>query len=221
MKVLTLIAVGLIIICTFVFLLSETSVLAGSGELASRIQLARYRIDASKSTFMVHANRTGPLWFKGHSHRIAVSDFSGDASLTPNVINPASLRMTVKTESLEETGADFTQEQKNIINKELKEIVLLPDKFPEITFQSTRVDLRGSEGGKWNVEIIGNLTLNGVTKPIKIPAAVTFEGNNLRSVGEFDIDREDFGVKATDAFHGTIRVKNNIQFVFDIIAVSE
>lgn len=221
MKILTFIAVGLIWISAFVFLLTETNVVASSAKVAPHIQLARYRVDASKSTFIVHANRTGPLWFKGHSHRIAVREFSGEASLTTNVINPASLQMTVKTESLEETGADFTQEQKNIINKELKEIVLLPDKFPEITFQSSLVNLRGSADGKWNVEIIGNLTLNGVTKPIKIPATVSFEGNDLRAVGEFDIDRDDFGVKATDAFHGTIRVKNNIKFVFDIIAVSE
>jgi hypothetical protein len=44
------------------------------------------------------------------------------------------------------------------------------------------------------------------------------EGNNLRAIGEFDIDRDDFGVKATSAFHGLVRVKNNIKFVFDIIA---
>ena len=180
--------------------------------------LARYRIDASKSKFMVHANRTGVFWFKGHSHRIAVRDFSGEASLTPNVINPASLQMTVKAESLEETDPVFTQQQKDIINKELKEIVLHPDKFPEITFQSTRVDLRGAVGGKWEIEIYGNLTLHGVTKLIKIPTTASFEGNNLRAVGEFDIDRDDFGVKATSAFHGTVRVKNNIKFVFDIIA---
>lgn len=184
----------------------------------TNVQLARYRLDPSKSTFMVHANRTGPFWFKGHSHRIAARDFSGEASLTPNVINPASLQMTVRAESLEETGADFTQEQKNIINKELKEIVLQPDKFPEITFKSTRVDLRGAQNARWEIEIYGNLTLHGVTKLIKIPAAVTFEGNSLRAVGEFDIDRDDFGVKATSAFHGTVRVKNNIKFVFDIIA---
>ena len=184
------------------------------------IQLARYRLDPAKSTFMVHANRTGPFWFKGHSHRIAARDFSGEVSLTPNVINPASLQMTVQAASLEETGSDFTQEQKNIINKELKEIVLEPDKFPEITFQSTRVDLRGAQGGKWEIELYGNLSLHGVTKLIKIPATVSFEGNNLRAIGEFDIDRDDFGVKATSAFHGTIRVKNNIKFVFDIIAES-
>ena len=180
-------------------------------------ELARYRIDASKSTFMVHANRTGPLWFKGHSHRVAVRDFSGEASLTLNAVNPASLQMTVKTGSLEETDPVFTQQQKDIINKELKELVLESEKFPEITFQST--DLKGGlENGKIELVIGGNLNLHGVTKPIEIPATITLSGDTLRAQGEFDIDRDDFSVKATSAFHGTIRVKNNIKFVFDIIA---
>lgn len=183
----------------------------------SNQQLSRYRIDVAKSTFMVHANRTGPLWFKGHSHRIAVRDFSGEASLTPNVLNPASLLMTVRAASLEETDPVFTQQQKDIINKELKEIVLETEKFPEISFQSTDVK-GGLKNGAIEVVIAGNLNLHGVTKRIEIPATVTLSGNTLRAQGEFDIDRDDFGVKATSAFHGLVRVKNNIKFVFDIIA---
>lgn len=183
----------------------------------SNQQLSRYRIDVAKSTFMVHANRTGPLWFKGHSHRIAVRDFSGEASLTPNVLNPASLLMTVRAASLEETDPVFTQQQKDIINKELKEIVLETEKFPEISFQSTDVK-GGLKNGAIEVVIAGNLNLHGVTKRIEIPATVTLSGNTLRAQGEFDIDRDDFGVKAKSAFHGLIRVKNNIKFVFDIIA---
>jgi polyisoprenoid-binding protein YceI len=181
-------------------------------------ELARYEINASKSRFMVHANRTGPLWFKGHSHRIAARDFSGEASLTPNVLNPASLEMTVKSESLEETDPEFTQEQKNIINKELDDIVLESAKYPEISFKSTQVTGQLANPWTFEIRITGDLTLHGVTKQITIPASVTLSSDSFRAVGEFDIDRDDFGVKATSAFHGTIRVKNNIKFVFDIIA---
>jgi polyisoprenoid-binding protein YceI len=127
----------------------------------------RYRINPAKSSFIAHANRTGLAWFRGHSHRIAVRDFSGEASLTPDVINPASLQMTARAASLEETDPVFTQQQKDIINKELKEIVLHPDKYPEISFQSTSVK-GGLKNGKVEVVITGNLTLHGVTKPIEI-----------------------------------------------------
>src|ERR1041385_1322555 len=176
-----------------------------------------YNLDASQSKFMANANRSGPLWFKGHSHHLAASDFSGQVQLTPDTITPASLRLVVKAASLHETGADFTEPQKQIINKELKEIVLHPDQYPDITFQSTNVTAKNSGAGRYDVKIDGNLTLHGVTKQITIPAVVTLQGDNLRAVGEFSIDRDDFKVKATSACHGLVRVDNDVKFEFDII----
>jgi polyisoprenoid-binding protein YceI len=176
-----------------------------------------FNLDPSQSKFMAHANRSGLLWFKGHSHHLAASDFSGQVELTPDTITPASLRLVVKAASLHETGAVFTEPQKQIINKELKEIVLHPDQYPDITFQSTGVTVKSSGAGRYEVKINGNLTLHGVTKPVMIPAVVTLNGNDLRAVGEFSIDRGDFNVKATSAFHGMVRVDDDIKFEFDIV----
>jgi polyisoprenoid-binding protein YceI len=177
----------------------------------------RYRIDAGRSKFMVHAARSGLAWFKGHSHEIAVREFSGEAELTPDVLDPASLQMTVRADSLEETGAVFTPQQKGIINKELDEIVLEVAKFPEITFKSTEIK-GGLKNGSFDVRIIGDMTLHGVTRRVEIPATVSVEGNTLRAKGEFDLDRKKFNVNATDAFHGFVRVKHELKFTFDIVA---
>ena len=75
-----------------------------------------YNLDASQSKFMAHANRSGLLWFKGKSHHLAASDFSGQVELTEGTVTPATLRLVVKAASLHETGADFTEPQKQIIN---------------------------------------------------------------------------------------------------------
>jgi len=176
-----------------------------------------YNLDASQSKFMAHANRSGLLWFKGHSHHLAASDFSGQVELTPNTISPASLRLVVKAASLHETGADFTEPQKQIINKELKEIVLHPDQYPDITFQSTNVTAKALAADRYEININGNLTLHGVTRPIRIPAVVTLRGDTLRAVGKFSIDRDNYKVKATSAFHGMVRVDDDINFEFDIL----
>ena len=176
-----------------------------------------YNLDASQSKFMAHANRSGLFWFKGHSHHLAASEFTGQVQLTPDTITPASLRLVVKAASLHETGADFTDQQKQIINKELKDIVFHPDQYPDITFQSTNVTVKSSAASRYELKIDGNLTLHGVTKRITIPAVVTLSGNNLRAVGEFSIDRDDFNVKATSAFHGMVRVDNDVKFAFDIV----
>ena len=61
------------------------------------------------------------------------------------------------------------------------------------------------------------MTLHGVTRPIEIPASVTLEGDSLRARGEFKLDRSDFNVKATSAFHGMVRVKDGLKFTFDMI----
>ena len=177
-----------------------------------------YTLDASRSKFMAHANRSGLLWFKGHSHHLAASDFSGRVELTPQTIAPASLRLVVKAASLHETGADFTEPQKQIINKELHDIVLLPDKYPDIVFQSTSATARpAASGGGYDVKLTGDLTLLGVTRRIEIPATVTLNGDEMRAVGKFSIDRDDYKVKATSAAHGMVRVDDTVKFEFDIV----
>jgi len=188
------------------------SILSGAG-----LTLARYRLDASQSRFMVRAFAGGLLWFKGHDHFIAVRDFSGEVQLTPSAISPASLQMTIRAESLVETRDVFTEQQKQIINKELREIVLETNKYPEITFKSTDVTVNLS-GGQVEAKIGGDLTLHGVTRHIVIPTEVTLSGSTLRARGEFTINRSDYNVKATSAFHGTVRVRDNLKFTFDIVA---
>src|SRR2546423_3022907 len=145
------------------------TVFISSVSLAGAPATVTYEIDASHSKFMAHANRSGLLWFKGHSHHLQAGDFSGRVELTPNTITPASLRLVVKAASLHETGADFTEPQKQIINKELKEIVFHPDQYPDITFQSTNVTAKMTAADRYEVKIDGNLTLHGVTRRVTIP----------------------------------------------------
>ena len=180
------------------------------------IDPVRYRLDPARSTFMVHANRAGLTWFKGHSHRIAAKDFSGEVAVDPGALNAATLQLTVRADSLEETDPVFTPQQKAIIKKELDDLVLESSKYPEITFKSTEV--KGSlDRGALDVKIGGDLTLHGVTRHITIPARVTLEGDSLRAVGEFEINRKKYGVNATTAGRGLVRVRHTLKFKFDII----
>jgi polyisoprenoid-binding protein YceI len=177
----------------------------------------RYRLDSSQSKFIAHAVRGGLLWFKGHDHLVAVREFTGEAQMTPESITPASLEITAKTKSMVETSSVFTEPQKKIIDKELREIVLLPDQYPNIVFRSTNVTGKAIGNSQYDLKIIGDLTLHGVTRQITIPTKVTVTGNDLRAHGEFSINRSDFKVKATSAVHGLIRVRDQVRFEFDIV----
>ncbi|HEV3471319.1 MAG TPA: YceI family protein [Pyrinomonadaceae bacterium] len=177
---------------------------------------ALYRLDPARSTFTVRAHSGGLLWFKGHDHLVAAREFAGEARLAPGSPQTASLRLTVRADSLAETREVFTEQQKRIINRELREIVLEPDKYPEIAFKSTAVEGNLS-GGVYKLKIAGDLTLRGTTRRVRIPAEVTVSGRELRARGEFDINRNDFNVPATSAFHGLVRVRDRLKVSFDIV----
>lgn len=190
---------------------------AGVTNVSSRSATTEsYGLEAAQSKFIAHAHRGGLLWFKGHDHLIGVREFTGEARLDPNLLANSSLQITAKTASMGETSSVFTDAQKKIINKELHDIVFLPDQYPEIIFKSTSVSGK-ADGNQYDLKIVGDLTLNGVTRQIKIPTKVTISGNELRAQGEFGIDRSDFKVKATSAMHGLIRVRDHVDFTFDIV----
>jgi polyisoprenoid-binding protein YceI len=180
---------------------------------------ANYRLDASRSKFIAHALAGGLLWFKGHDHLVAVREFTGEARLDPDSLSGSSLEIVAKAASMEETSSVFTGPQKQIINKELREIVLLPEQYPDITFRSTGVTGKSTSTNQYDLKIAGNLTLLGVTRSITIPTKVTVVGNELRAQGEFSIDRSDYKVKATSAFHGMVRVRDTVKFEFDIVGL--
>ncbi len=195
---------------------------AGEIKVADRIPAAAiaansYRLDASQSKFIAHAMAGGLFWFKGHDHLVAVREFTGEARLDPDSLNASSLEITAKSESMVETSSVFTEPQKQIIDKELRDIVLEPAKYPDIVFKSNNVTGQSVGANQYDLKIAGNLTLHGVTRPITIPVKVTVTGAELRAQGEFSIDRRDFKVKATSAFHGLVRVKDKVKFEFDIV----
>jgi polyisoprenoid-binding protein YceI len=190
---------------------------AFSTTFSSARQSTTYELDPKVGKFVAHAFAGGLFWFKGHDHYLAARQFSGEVQVTPGTITPASLRLVVKTDSLEETGSVFTDAQKKIINKEVHDIVLLPDKYPEIVFQSTSVTSKPAAAGQYDVTIVGNLTLLGVTRQETIPVKVSLTNNDLQAEGEFSIDRGDYKVKATSAFHGLVRVQDKVRFEFDVV----
>src|ERR1051325_8805654 len=143
-----------------------------SGAFANSLAAQRYTLDASPSKFIAHALPGGLLWFKGHEHLVGVREFSGEAQLTTDSINPASLQITAKTESMVETSDKFTDAQKQIINKELREIVLEPAKYPEIVFKSTEVTGKATTTGQYELKVSGDLSLHGVTRQVSIPTRV-------------------------------------------------
>ena len=96
------------------------------------------------------------------------------------------------------------------------------ENYPEATFVSTGVERDGTE---WN--ITGDLTINGVTKPITIPFEETGSAKdpfgNLRIgfEGAVSINRTDWNLKFNAALEtGGVLVSEKVGLEFDISAIA-
>src|ERR1700688_3553623 len=100
--------------------------------------MARYAIDARRSTFTVRAFATGMLSAFGHNPTIAIPDFQGEIQFGTDTLEDASLRIVIQAASLVVTD-DISAKDRQEIERRMHEEVLEADSFPEIIYECPRV----------------------------------------------------------------------------------
>jgi polyisoprenoid-binding protein YceI len=177
-----------------------------------------YRLVADESRFTVQAFAEGLFSAFGHDPVIAIRDFTGDVEFTPGTLSDASVRMTIRTDSLAATD-EVKEKDRAEIDHMMRDDVLETAQYPEIVFASTSVTAQRLGEGRYRARVIGDLTLHGVTqKNLWIQAEVTTSGERLRAQGQFSLKQTDFGIKPVKVAGGTLKVKNELKFSFDIVA---
>jgi polyisoprenoid-binding protein YceI len=71
------------------------------------------------------------------------------------------------------------------------------DKFPSATFKGKITNLAAvkfTTDGTYTVDVAGDLTLHGVTKPVTTTATVVVSGKTITTTSEFSIKVADYGV---------------------------
>lgn len=177
----------------------------------------RYRINASASRFSAHVAVGGLLSSLGHDHTVAIRDFTGEAHITPGAVEPASLQLTIKAGSLVETEQAISEADRQKIDRAINEEALETAKYPQIVFKSTKISAKKTGDGQYQVQINGELTLHGVTRPVAFPAQVTLKGNTLSARGEFTVRHSDYQIKRLSAGGGTVKAKEEIRLSFNIV----
>jgi polyisoprenoid-binding protein YceI len=176
-----------------------------------------YLIDKSSSKFTVRAFATGMLSSLGHSPTFAVRNFDGDLDFSPEALSATSLRIHVKADSLEVMD-DIRSKDRQEMETTMNERVLETSKYPEIEFATTGVVVTQLSEGRYQANLNGNLTLHGMTRPITIPTQVTLMGDMLRASGELPLLQSNFGIAPVSVAGGTLKLKDEIKFAFDIVA---
>jgi polyisoprenoid-binding protein YceI len=177
---------------------------------------ARYRIEPTKSRFVIETETSGLSFLFVHDHRIEASDFSGMANFSPSG-QGASLDLTVRAGSLHLIEEKSIADRASIENA-LREDVLETAKYPDITFKTRAVTSERRDDGTYDVRLTGELRLHGVRRTMTIPARVALESNALHAIGVFEIRQTDFKITPFSFVKGTVVIKDNVTISFDIIA---
>jgi polyisoprenoid-binding protein YceI len=162
-------------------------------------------IDVERSTISIHVSKAGLFSAAGHDHWVSapiVSGAIGEAS-------PAHIEFTIETAKMK-VKADPKVDAKTQaeIQRDMEEKTLETKKFPEITFRSSRVEKVAD--GQWRVE--GDLSLHGVTKPVRLNVARAGGAYTARTV----LKQTDFGIKPISVGGGMVKVKNELEIDFQI-----
>jgi len=190
-------------------------------ETAAKTDVVHCRVVAEQSTFTVQAFAEGLFSAFGHDPLLAIQDFTGEAQFVPGSFESASLKITIKADSIVLSN-EVKEKDRLELENTMREQVLEIAKYPEIVFVSSNISVSRLAEGRYRSRIIGDLTLHGVTqKNLWLSAEATVTGDSLRAKGDFSLKQTDFGIKPFSAAGGTIKLKNELKFVFDIMAQKE
>lgn len=141
-----------------------TALALSSALLAGQAMAADYVIDKQGQHAFVNfkISHLGYSWLWG-----SFKDFDGTFSFDAAQPEASKVSVTLKTASLDSNHAERDKHLRS-------EDFLNVSKHPTATFESTSV----KSTGEGTADITGNLTLNGVTKPVVIAAKFIGEGDD-------------------------------------------
>ena len=187
-------------------------------ETAAKTDVVHYRLLAEQSTFTVQAFAEGLLSAFGHDPVILIRDFTGEVQFVPGSFENALLKVVINAKSLTLSG-EVKEKDRLELERTMRDEVLEVEKYPEILFSSTNISASRLAEGRYGGRIIGDLTLHGATqKNLWISPETTLSTEGLRAQGEFSLKQTDYGIKPYSAAGGTIKLKNELKFSFDIAA---
>jgi polyisoprenoid-binding protein YceI len=198
------------------FVLSNFSTNAGSPPIAERFagtktaqdgdMTGTYNLDKAHSSIGFRVKHFGLVDVPGYFR-----DFTGTIVYDAKDMKKSSVNFSAKTTSVD-TGVDARDN--HLRTADFFEV----EKFPEMTFKSTKVEKKGKD---WLVT--GDLTMKGVTKQISFPFTVVgFKkdakgGVKMGVTAETSLNRRDFGVNyGNNLPDGTQAISDNIVVVLQL-----
>jgi len=143
----------------------------------------KYTVDTQKST----VKWTGKSIKGGHFGNIRISD----GSFVSDGKSITSGNVTIDMNSITVLDLQEATRQDRLTNHLKSDDFFSSEKFPE-----AKLSITGSKPGKaGQIDVTGNLTIKGITKPITFPVTVKNQGDNLEAEGTITVDRILYDIK--------------------------
>ena len=169
-----------------------------------------------KSEFKIFVYKAGIASSFAHDHVMSVEKFKGQVVYDENTPSKSSVYIRVEAKSLKVLDPKVKKSDRAKIKKSMdSDEVLNIKKYPNITFQSSKVEVKKASG--LLLKVTGKLTLHGKTKTISFPVKVTKKGGKLTASGKFKLRQTEFGMTPYSAYLGAVKVKDVIDVQFNII----
>ena len=86
--------------------------------------------------------------------------------------------------------------KKALMQEHFNENYIESDKYPKAEFLGSYTgDVNTAKEGKYPVQVKGQLTLHGVTKPVEVPATIEVKGSKLSGTTDFKVTPGDFNIQ--------------------------
>jgi len=168
-----------------------------------------YNIDPAHSLIGFAVRHLEINWVEGR-----FKDFKGSINFDDKDITKSSVEFAAEVVSVD---TEVEARDKHLRTADFFDA----EKYPEMTFKSTRVERKGKDG----YVLHGDFTLKGVTKPVAFPFTITGAvkdpwGNTRFGVeAQTRINRRDFGINYGNAFAGGLDVGDEVTITLRLEAV--
>ncbi len=186
--------------------------------LHARATEATYAVVESKSSVRVHVGKTGAFSFAGHKHEVQ-APVSGTVTADPANLPGSSVDLAFASARLHvlpegEPAGDAPKVEAVMHGPSVLDAI----RFPEIHFRAKNPTGRALSGGNYELTLVGELSLHGVTREITVPVKVMLDGRTLTATGQAILRHDQFGMTPVSAGGGLVKVANEIRIEFKVVA---
>jgi|GEM_PF-10475 len=178
-----------------------------------------FSIDGNKSSATAHVGKTGIGSFAGHEHTVVAQTIQGEVVLDREDISRSSVDLIVSARTLKvseegEPEGDAPKVQKAMRGPEVLDV----GRHGTIHFRSVEVTAKPAGPSSYDLTVVGELSLHGVTKPVTVPVRLDVQGDALEATGKMVVKQTDFGIEPTSAAGGLVKVEDEVPLSFKIVA---